>query len=92
MKLQSDPDGVRVAAPVVLGQRGLGRVLLVVDVLPPWRLGEEEDEHDDQAAEDELHPGDEAPGEVSALLNGAEIGAGTEDGTAEPQGVVHGWG
>lgn len=65
-------------------------LLLIVDVEPAGRLGQEEGEQDDEPGEEALEPGDEAPRVIAAGVEGAAGRARRDDGAAEPEGVVHG--
>ena len=73
---------------MVLDDDLLGLLLFPVRVEPARRLGQEEDEEDDEAGEEQLDPRRDEPGLVaSVVLAGAE-GAGREDAADVVDGVV----
>lgn len=89
-ELQLDPRRVRIAVAVVLGEDSLGLLLLVVHVEPSGGFGEEHGEDADETGEEGLEPGDESPRVITADVETASGSTGRDDGTREPQGVVHG--
>ena len=90
VELELYPRGVLVAIAVVLGEDGLGLLLLAVDIQPSGRLGKPEAENGDETGEKGLEPGDQTPGVVAANVEGASSRSGRNDGSTKPKGVVHG--
>lgn len=88
--LERDPGRLGVSVAVILGEHGLGGFLLVVDIEPSGRLGQEKDKEDDQTREEGLEPGDDTPGVVTTDVESTTGSSRGDNGTREPQGVVHG--
>lgn len=69
---------------MILDEKFFGLILLIVDIQPAGRLGEEGSEDENEAAEETLQPGDEAPRVVATGVEATASCARGEDGTTEP--------